>query len=1634
MNTANGYAELELSLHGGTDGAHDVELRWSDPQGYGVQIARSKTRIDFEGLLALQLNHEGYGQRLSQLVFAAPNIRALFDAARMTVTSIGRTLRVQVVVGPSAVELDNLRWELLQDPETGATLATSEKILFSRLIYSSHLRSLSPRSRRHLRAVIAVSSPTNLAEYCLPTIDVGAAIDEVLGALAGTSTTVLGRDRPVTMAELVDAMRAGADIIYLLCHGTLGPRGDVSLFLQGENGEVRRADGKALAACVSDLQVAPSLMILAACESSGHNTATHPMLARMLMDAGLPAVLALQGQCAVGTTRTAMTRFLGELLRDGQIDRALAAARGAVRDQRDYWMPALFLRLRSGRLWTDSSWRSVGADPEDFFRAWLDPTNLHNHCWTIVGREPLCREVVEAVIGRTHRVHILEGRGGIGKSKVLFEMAQRLDSAQRWVTVYQERSLTSRDLLGNCPDGPHVLLVDDAHRLEPSELALLIELAVRHRPDLTVVFSCRPQGVEPIFAACANAGINLNAVFHRKIPNLDTAARVILAAEALGDSHGRHAAVLASCFPDSPLFITVAGRLVSDGSLSIEEIRSSDSLRRLIMSRFPFDRIVGTGSPGGEGALQAVIAVAALLQPLTMKEVLQIIPVATSDPNATQIVERLLDLGIFADVNDQLRILPDLFGSYTVLGWALPRQIAFGRVHKLYRTIDDPRLRHNLLRNVLDVRSIASPAERGALRAEIAEMWSECASSLKQSPEDGDWSTIIDLELMACELPSLALDLAEEMVHATGERRRALCSKLVTEALRQRELEDATVVSRGIEFLIRITREGRSNDNYPVLRELAANPWWTEMIVEALAEPVRCFDCPPELFECAIEIVARYLQTRMCTLTGPAQEPDTLLAHQRAADFLVAAAITCPGDRRPYALESILRTLVVNWGWWGREHSASITDIRRWNDRALSVLEALDRELAADGDSATLYSLRRALRECAWAAVPELAEPIFTLLHAYNTRIDPIDDLLDIGSLPHHLFVSRTRGRLDAGFSGEVEAIRTRVIYRLLGAGPNLARLRDVEKLDRLDEKIGSVIEDEILTSPAWVVQCGRTWVEHTIRTMGRTVLVQALTHHWPQAPHGNSGDVQRSYGVTRLDETYAGVVVHASDATRAVCAGHLYAILDVADRLAVGRDAIAALLLDADDATAVWRELQLRLARFPAQAHPRLAFLLHAIVEARPDLLTALAEAVPEGCATIDSLSPLLHALYARDPDEGRRLAERLMLRGGEPAMAVVSILPLWIGGGGDERELLRVALCSRDAQVLSRAYMAVGSMMARQPEESAEFILGLSALDFVPHLDALMRGFLTNHFIAESYIPRKCEHIGEWMAPPARAFAAHSIHPEGATPFEAVAQHGIARLLRHLEGTEAPMWDRLPKPLVERLLRGMVASDSLRQSSMLNGENCLTFFVEYARRRPRHAFSALLIAWVEHEGPVTIYPELIQAALRPLAGTAAVAEIFDELLGAARRERCAGRGRTDMSRVLVAARAQLVHIVRTRLDRCDEPVDEETLLDFAHLLRTLGFRHVFDYHKLFESLHARAEKVSSACLHRVSTLLPDIDERTLDQEYWRTTPEELARELARMDEIIERICQSSIRTLLLRLRERVNQKYRRTLRAAEV
>jgi len=346
------YGELEIGLDRGRTDAYQVELRFRNPTSeLEPDPVKGDMRFEPQVLSGLELNPKAYGAALSSMLFKDDTVRATFARVRHVVDAIDLPLRVLLLVDATASELQGVRWELLTDPNSEAYLFTSERVLFSRFVTSGQWRSIRLRSKAEMNALVAVSAPSNLAEYGLASIELEP-IGQARQNLEGFGVTVAGIDHPLTLPHLMDRIRERVDILYLVCHG--GVKYDAPyMLLQAADGRVAPIEGRVFAERLGELSHPPLLAVLAMCESAGKDGLAGDGLAPMLAAAGIPAIVAMRGKISMETVKQIMPVFFRELAKDGQVDRAMAVARSiAVSHNRpDFWMPALYLRLRGGRIW-----------------------------------------------------------------------------------------------------------------------------------------------------------------------------------------------------------------------------------------------------------------------------------------------------------------------------------------------------------------------------------------------------------------------------------------------------------------------------------------------------------------------------------------------------------------------------------------------------------------------------------------------------------------------------------------------------------------------------------------------------------------------------------------------------------------------------------------------------------------------------------------------------------------------------------------------------------------------------------------------------------------------------------------------------------------------------------------------------------------------------------------------------------------------------------------------------------------------------------------------------------------------------------------------------------------------------------
>jgi len=226
--------------------------------------------------------------------------------------------------------------------------------------------------------------------------------------------------------------------------------------------------------------------------------------------------------------------------------------------------------------------------PGEFFRPFLDTGRPFNHTWALVGREGELTTLREFVADASRRILLLVARGGGGKSRLLRAIAEdvsaRVDAPA--FLFAREGVAPDADAPRFLPNGRWLLAVDDAHR-RTADVNTFLALAREAGEQGRLILTTRPHYLDALRAQLTEAGIDSRTVVEVELADLGPAALWSLAAQALGP--GDNPALveqLAHLGSDSPLVITVAGRLFRAGRVQLSSLVDADVIRGEVFARF----------------------------------------------------------------------------------------------------------------------------------------------------------------------------------------------------------------------------------------------------------------------------------------------------------------------------------------------------------------------------------------------------------------------------------------------------------------------------------------------------------------------------------------------------------------------------------------------------------------------------------------------------------------------------------------------------------------------------------------------------------------------------------------------------------------------------------------------------------------------------------------------------------------------------------------------------------------------------------------------------------------------------------------------------------------------------------------
>ena len=479
------FADLYITLTHLVDGRYSVEMRLELPDAsVDLPPERAEVEIDFPGLRASAFDPQSYGRILNKALFSSPNLEGFFKQALALTQRAGQKVRIRLLSDRNAPELHSLRWETLRSLDDRTNLASDENVYFSRFLYSDEISDVPLVKKGELKALVAVANPAGLIDgkyhdgegRTLAPIDVEGEISRAENSLRGVKrlSTLASREDEqgrVTLDNLVNELRDGYHILYLVCHGAMLPENPYELdsplepyiWLEEKNGAANVLQAEKLVERIKtlDSRKRPLLVVLASCQSAGIGKATAIVssedggalaaIGPRFVQAGIPAVVAMQDNVYMETVAEFMPRFFKELSGDGLVERAMAVARADIQDREDWWVPVLFNRLREGSIFElaevpkaeqlvpteESSYDVLGIpNPYPGLRSF---TYQDRHLFA--GRDSAIQQAVDKITepGAVQTLTFITGASGSGKSS--FAQAGLLPALENY---YQIRHKTQR--------------------------------------------------------------------------------------------------------------------------------------------------------------------------------------------------------------------------------------------------------------------------------------------------------------------------------------------------------------------------------------------------------------------------------------------------------------------------------------------------------------------------------------------------------------------------------------------------------------------------------------------------------------------------------------------------------------------------------------------------------------------------------------------------------------------------------------------------------------------------------------------------------------------------------------------------------------------------------------------------------------------------------------------------------------------------------------------------------------------------------------------------------------------------------------------------------------------------------------
>jgi len=400
---------------------------------------------------------------------------------------------------------------------------------------------------------------------------------------------------------------------------------------------------------------------------------------------------------------------------------------------------------------------------EDYYSSFTKE-EIFNHKNPFVGRKKEVEKIISFINNENERLAVLLGRGGIGKSKFLYELSKNKEILKmKWKILFLKESVYfNSEKIKELPIGTKVLLiVEDIHRKGKEEIRKVFSVLDDNKilslfKNFKIVVSARSNAKNIIDSTLSEfvfeyISIELNSL------EIDDTKKII--ENILGSKEKKIISYIASRSENCPLVTIISCNLLATGKIKLNEIERTQKFKRFVLDKFKEDLIknksIDKKSDELLGYLSAISPVN-IENDNTINIISKLLKESEKVFKTKSRIKNLIEKGLLLKKGRLVKIVPDVLSDHILYELCISENgRPSGFVEFIYNKFKRTHLK-NILKNIAEL-----DWREGRKLGLLKNIWERIQKKFRESDLYEKYNLLKDIESISFFQPGYSLKIVK---------------------------------------------------------------------------------------------------------------------------------------------------------------------------------------------------------------------------------------------------------------------------------------------------------------------------------------------------------------------------------------------------------------------------------------------------------------------------------------------------------------------------------------------------------------------------------------------------------------------------------------------------------------------------------------------------------------------------------------------------------------------------------------------------------------------------------------------------------------------------------------------------------